>query len=97
MVVSKTKKRTSFQIAFVFLTFRPNVIMISKKHIQENETICGIFEGGPEATASFASPNIHHWYLGLNFKTSYLTSEFLYLTHLNTYETMEQNISIKRC
>ena len=25
------------------------------------KTVCAIFEGGPEATASFASPNIHHW------------------------------------
>ena len=59
VISKKKKKRSSLQIHFVFPTFRLNFIMIFKKHIQQNETICCIFEGG-EATASFASPSIHH-------------------------------------
>ena len=46
--VSKKKKRSSLRIEqLVFSTFRSNLIMISKKHLQQNETICGIFKGGP--------------------------------------------------
>ena len=45
MVISR-KKRSSPQIDFIFPTFRPNFILISKKHLQQNETICAIFKGG---------------------------------------------------
>ena len=63
--VFSKKKRSLPRIDLVFLTFRPDFIIISKKHLQQNESVCGIFEGGApkkgaEATASFASPNIHH-------------------------------------
>ena len=34
--------------------FTPN------RPLSESKTVFAVFEGGPEATASFASPNIHH-------------------------------------
>ena len=44
MVISE--KRSSPRIDLVFRTFRPDFMMISEKHLQQNETICAIFEGG---------------------------------------------------
>ena len=42
------KKKSSPRIDLAFPTFRPDFIMISKKHLQRNETICAIFEGPPK-------------------------------------------------
>ena len=51
MVISK-KKNVSLRIDLIFPTFRPNFIIISKKHIQQNKTIWfrgGLkIEGGPK-------------------------------------------------
>ena len=55
-------------IDLVFPTFHPNYIIISKKHLQQTQTISAIFEGGPEATASFASPNIRRCVLSKSFE-----------------------------
>ena len=43
---SLKKKRSSPRIDLVFLTFRPDFIITSKKHLQRIETLCAIFEGG---------------------------------------------------
>ena len=70
IIVTTKKKRSSPRIDLVFPTFCPSFIMISEKHMQQTETICAIFKGaakiegilkkgGPEANASFASPNIY--------------------------------------
>ena len=42
----KKKKRFFPRIDLVFSTFRPDFIIISKKHLQRNETVCAIFERG---------------------------------------------------
>ena len=58
-VFSKKKKKKSLSLRIVLYTLN--------KHLQRIKTVCVIFEGdlkkrGAEATASFASPNIHHWH-----------------------------------
>ena len=65
MVISKRKKRSSPQIDLVFPTFRPDFIITSKNICSEMKLYV-LFsrgapkkKGAPEATASFASPNIH--------------------------------------
>ena len=42
------KKMSSPRIDLAFPTFRPDFIMISKKHLQRNQTICAIFEEPPK-------------------------------------------------
>ena len=55
------KKRSSLRIEqFVFTTFRSNLIIISKKTSAAKWNYMRYFQEGPEATASLASPNIHH-------------------------------------
>ena len=49
MVISKKKAFT--RIDLVRPTFRPEFIRISKKHLQQNETTCAIFEGGKKRGA----------------------------------------------
>ena len=40
------KKKSLLRIDLVFSTFFPDFIIISKKHLQGNETVCAIFERG---------------------------------------------------
>ena len=42
------KKKSLPRIDLVFPTFRPDFIIISKKHLLPNESVCAIFEGGPQ-------------------------------------------------
>ena len=71
--LKKKKKRSSLRFYLWFPYFSPKIKVFSKKKkrsslrivlwtniCSESKTICAVFEGGPEATASFASPNIHY-------------------------------------
>ena len=47
MVFSK-KKGVHLESIFTFPTFRPDLIITSKKHLQQIETVCAIFERAPQ-------------------------------------------------
>ena len=62
----KKKKVFTSISSLISLFFFQNQGVLQKKvftpnrPLSESETVYAVFEGGSEATASFASPNIHH-------------------------------------
>ena len=50
------KKRSHLESISIFPTFRPDFIITSNKHLQQIETVCIIFEGGPRQLSHSPHP-----------------------------------------